>query len=64
MAMDAANEENFNTRNSEEAKSLSENLSSSNSTKNAYLDRNRLVEKWMEIKLYLIRNFYMSNVQY
>ena len=41
MALDASSDGNFNTRNSEEAVRVIENLASSNSTKNTDFERKR-----------------------
>ena len=41
MALDASSDENFNTRNPEEAVRVIENLTSSNSTKNTDFERKR-----------------------
>lgn len=44
MVLDVVSEGNFNTKSLEEANKLIENLTSSNNTKNAGLDRKRLAE--------------------
>ena len=41
MALDASSDENFNTRNPEEAVRVIENLASSNSTQNTDFERKR-----------------------